>query len=54
MGFPYQSSMIFSFDEYEFSWGFHLLVVSKYTSSDSVMSSDVGLEDVKYEKTTHN
>ena len=31
-----------------------MLVVIRYTSSESVMSSGVGLEVGKYEKTPHN
>ena len=54
MGFTYQLSMIFSFNEYAFSWGFHLLVMIRYSSSGSVVSSAVGLEVGNYEKTPHN
>ena len=54
MMFPSQLSMLSSFDEYALSWGFHLLVVSRYNSYESVMSPDDGLEIGKYEKNPHN
>ena len=54
MRFPSQSNMLFSFDEYALSSEFYLLVISRYTSSESVMSSYVGLEVRKYKKKPYN
>ena len=54
MRFTSQSRMLSSFDDYALLWGSHLMVVSRYTSSESIMSSYVVLEVDKYEKTLHN
>ena len=54
MRFPYHLSMLSPFGGYAFSWGFHMLAMSRYTSFESFMSSNVGVKVGKYDKTPHS